>query len=248
MVASRILNAFLSFFPADIDRKSYDNKSYRAVLRAELEQQELVFESHTGYFPRIPDSSFASPGILADYMAEYMLWHHFDLPEVENPALLAELTSVSRLHHDLAKMYGMYKVRVYLRICFNMPYSEWKAAYDAEHKHGLSNARKRKRTTKLIAESKPVATDTLSLESVVAVSQKPLSTEEASLYLGITRHALYKLTSKRLIKHSKPTGRKIYFLVTDLDEWATQNPVRTAREIQAQVKEHEWKQGKGKRR
>lgn len=246
MFATRIFNAFLSFLPADIDRRAYDNKSYRAVLREELERQELIYKSRQGYFLSVPDSAFASHKVLADYLAEDLLWNYSNLPEVADPALLIDPPIRSVLLRDLSSVYGMYKARAYLKRCFGMSYAEWKAAYDAEQSQMHSRGRKRKSSAVPAAESDRAEVETNPL--IAALSQKPLSTEEAAAYLGITRNALYKLTSQRLIKHSKPTGRKIYFSVEDLNEWAKQNKVRTTFEIEAEMKGREPQRGNGKRR
>lgn len=47
---------------------------------------------------------------------------------------------------------------------------------------------------------------------------KPLSLNEATYYLDVSKATLYLLTSKREIPHLK-RGQKLYFLKADLDQW-----------------------------
>ncbi|HCY76486.1 MAG TPA: DNA-binding protein [Ignavibacteriales bacterium] len=48
---------------------------------------------------------------------------------------------------------------------------------------------------------------------------KPLNLTEAAEYLGFSESYLYKLTSKKIIPHHKPTGKVIFFSKAELDEW-----------------------------
>jgi excisionase family DNA binding protein len=45
----------------------------------------------------------------------------------------------------------------------------------------------------------------------------PLDLDAAAKYLGTSKSHLYQLTSKGLIGHFKPAGKKIYFDRSDLD-------------------------------
>jgi excisionase family DNA binding protein len=47
----------------------------------------------------------------------------------------------------------------------------------------------------------------------------PLDLDAAAKYLGISKSHLYHLTSKGLIGHFKPAGKKIYFDKADLDSY-----------------------------
>ena len=63
---------------------------------------------------------------------------------------------------------------------------------------------------------------TLSLDNIqelLSKATKPLSTNEASIYLGVSLSTLYKYTHTRVIPFFKPTGRKNYFLKEDLDKF-----------------------------
>lgn len=50
-----------------------------------------------------------------------------------------------------------------------------------------------------------------------------LSFKEACAYLDVSESFLYKATSKRTIRFSKPNGGKIYFQRRDLNKWMMQN-------------------------
>ena len=66
---------------------------------------------------------------------------------------------------------------------------------------------------------------------IVGQATKPLTFLEACQYLDFSKSYLYKLTSKNLIPHYKPNGKKVYFSKQDLDAWLLRNPIRTASEI-----------------
>ncbi|MBZ5496832.1 MAG: helix-turn-helix domain-containing protein [Acidobacteriia bacterium] len=54
----------------------------------------------------------------------------------------------------------------------------------------------------------------------------PFDLESAAKYLEISKSHLYQLTSKNLIAHFKPAGKKIYFDKADLDEYLRRNRIR----------------------
>ena len=60
----------------------------------------------------------------------------------------------------------------------------------------------------------------------------PYDLAGAAKYLGISRSHLYQLTSKGLIGHYKPAGKKLYFDKSDLDEYLRRNRVRPQWEIE----------------
>lgn len=43
--------------------------------------------------------------------------------------------------------------------------------------------------------------------------------KQACEYLGLSQSYLYKLTSKKFIKHYKPRGKLIYFRKSEIDKW-----------------------------
>jgi len=56
-------------------------------------------------------------------------------------------------------------------------------------------------------------------------NMKPLS--EAATYLGLSRSSLYKITANRKLRHFKPSGKLIFFNVSDLDEFLMRNSIET---------------------
>ena len=60
-----------------------------------------------------------------------------------------------------------------------------------------------------------------------------LTTKEAAAYLGMALSSLYKMTSKKRIPFYTPTGKKIYFKKSELDEWMNSSRVATNNEIES---------------
>ena len=46
-----------------------------------------------------------------------------------------------------------------------------------------------------------------------------LTIDEAVDYLSIAKSYLYKMTAKKRIPFYRPTGKKIYFKKSELDDW-----------------------------
>jgi excisionase family DNA binding domain-containing protein len=66
----------------------------------------------------------------------------------------------------------------------------------------------------------------------VAINTKPILTfDEACLYMGMSKSALYKVTSSKEIPFSKPNGKMIYFKRTDVDGWLLSNRCSAATEL-----------------
>lgn len=51
-----------------------------------------------------------------------------------------------------------------------------------------------------------------------------LTFEEGCEYLGFKKSYVYKLTSAKIIPHSKPNGKTIFFDRIKLEEWMLSNP------------------------
>ena len=63
-----------------------------------------------------------------------------------------------------------------------------------------------------------------SIETLLRDSKpKPLNLTQAADYLGFSHSYLYRLTSKKIIPHHKPTGKVIFFSKAELDEWIFNN-------------------------
>lgn len=61
-------------------------------------------------------------------------------------------------------------------------------------------------------------------------AKEVLTLEEASLFLGLSKSQLYKLTGSGAIPHYKPGGKFIYFDHADLIEWVRQNPLKSKKQ------------------
>lgn len=65
------------------------------------------------------------------------------------------------------------------------------------------------------------------------IEKEFLTTKEAAAYLGMALSYLYKMTSKKSIPFYTPTGKKIYFKKSELDEWMNNSRVATNEEIES---------------
>lgn len=66
-------------------------------------------------------------------------------------------------------------------------------------------------------------------------SKAVFTLEEFVAYTGMKKSYVYKLTSTRTIRHSKPNGKVIFFAKKDVDEYLLSNPVKTLSEIEAEA-------------
>jgi len=57
---------------------------------------------------------------------------------------------------------------------------------------------------------------------------------QAADYLWLAKSTVYKMTSSRLIPHSK-IGKKIIFKKNDLDEWINKHKIKTRDEIEQEA-------------
>jgi len=60
---------------------------------------------------------------------------------------------------------------------------------------------------------------------------------QAAIYLGVAKSTVYKMTSNRLIPHSKITKR-IYFKRNEIDEWINKHKIKTNVEIEQEADEY----------
>ena len=91
-------------------------------------------------------------------------------------------------------------------------------------------------------EASPVAIAELEqrvtlLENVVFASKDVLTLEEASLFLGLSRGALYKMTHNNVIPFFRPNGKMIYFEKSELLEWIRAQRVASETEIAERAKQ-----------
>jgi excisionase family DNA binding protein len=69
------------------------------------------------------------------------------------------------------------------------------------------------------------------LELLFKQDEKPIPFSEAAIYLDISKSHLYKLTSKNLITHFVPNGKKIYFKKSDLNNYLFRNKKTSDNEL-----------------
>ena len=60
------------------------------------------------------------------------------------------------------------------------------------------------------------------LENILNVAKEVLNLEEASLFLGISKSRLYKMTHKHELPFYRPNGKLIYFEKAELLKWMRQ--------------------------
>jgi excisionase family DNA binding protein len=72
--------------------------------------------------------------------------------------------------------------------------------------------------------------------STQELAEQVLDAKEAASFLDISISHLYRLTSERRIRYSKPNGGRIYFKRTDLEAYATSARVSTRDEIRSLAK------------
>ena len=68
-------------------------------------------------------------------------------------------------------------------------------------------------------------TITSQISSILEQNERPLTFQEATEYLDISKSYLYKLTSTAKIPHYKPNNKKIYFTKSDLQNFLLRNRV-----------------------
>lgn len=61
-----------------------------------------------------------------------------------------------------------------------------------------------------------------------------LTLDEACIYTGISKTYMYRLTSSKIIPHSK-SRKHIYFDRKRLDQWLVENPLKTKDEIEREA-------------
>ena len=68
-------------------------------------------------------------------------------------------------------------------------------------------------------------------EKLAYCTKEVLTAEEVSLYTGLSKSYIYKLTMNRQIPHYKPTGKVVFFNRREIEEWLQTNKVKTEAEL-----------------
>lgn len=71
-----------------------------------------------------------------------------------------------------------------------------------------------------------------------ALSKEVLTLEESAEFLGLSKSALYKMTSKREIPFYCPGGKKVYFRRTELESWVLNAKVASVAEFEQEVNQY----------
>lgn len=72
-------------------------------------------------------------------------------------------------------------------------------------------------------------------ETTNVIKREYLTFNEACVYLGITKGALYNMTSRKQIPHYKPNGKSVYFKESELKNWIEKKRVKTSEEIESEA-------------
>ena len=73
-------------------------------------------------------------------------------------------------------------------------------------------------------------------DNITICHKEVLTLEEAAQYTGMKKSYLYKLTSSRMIPHSKPNGKNCFFRRTELEGWLMSNPIATDADLNGQAR------------
>jgi excisionase family DNA binding protein len=65
------------------------------------------------------------------------------------------------------------------------------------------------------------------------INEEILSLNEAAKFLKSSKSFMYKMTSQKHIPHYVPSGKRIYFKKSDLEDWLLKNRIPSGSEIEA---------------
>lgn len=65
-----------------------------------------------------------------------------------------------------------------------------------------------------------------------------LSIKEATEFLGLSKHTLYKMTSKKIIPHYKPHGKIIYLKRQELEQWVLSSRVAPTDDFDIEIDDY----------
>ena len=76
------------------------------------------------------------------------------------------------------------------------------------------------------------------IESLLLSHKTVLNFDEAAEYTGLSKSHLYKLTSTAGVPCYKPTGKRIYFNKSELDEWLLRHKKHFHEELDTEAENH----------
>ena len=74
-------------------------------------------------------------------------------------------------------------------------------------------------------------------------TKEVLTSDEAAMYMGISKSYLYKMTMRKEIPHYKPMGKVVYFNRSELEQWLQSNRVSTTSEVNQKAQAYCMKKG-----
>lgn len=74
-------------------------------------------------------------------------------------------------------------------------------------------------------------------------TKEVLTSDEAAMYMGISKSYLYKLTMRKEIPHYKPMGKVVYFNRAELEQWLQSNRVSTTSEVNQKAQAYCMRKG-----
>ena len=90
---------------------------------------------------------------------------------------------------------------------------------------------------KIISDEKLYALSEQVAERIAINTKEILTSDEAAIYLGISKSCLYKLTWSKNIPYYKPNGKLCFFKRVELNNWIEQNRCATASELADEAQE-----------
>ena len=68
-----------------------------------------------------------------------------------------------------------------------------------------------------------------------------LSSSDVVKILNISESLLFKLTSKKLLPHYKPTNGRLFFIKSELIDWVKEHRIHTEKDAEELLKKHRLK-------
>ena len=81
--------------------------------------------------------------------------------------------------------------------------------------------------------------------NIIVCTKEVLTSDEAALYMGVSKSYLYKLTMRKEIPHYKPMGKMCYFNRLELETWLQQNRCATDTELSQKAQSYCMQKGGG---
>lgn len=70
------------------------------------------------------------------------------------------------------------------------------------------------------------------LKKVLLLQKEVLTIDELSLYTGYTVDYIYKMVHQGILPYSKPNGKKLFFIKTEIIDWLSSNKHKSEQELE----------------